>query len=182
MHKISYSILIIAFAGFFWSGCLESIIGEELTDVVCGGLASCLNGVGKSIPFDEYDVTCVCECNKGFCGDRCEKEKKCPDGYFLPPYSCDCYPVGVPGDVSALPGKTSKITFENLSVSQVTYDILLDGEWLSSLAPSGKSDLLEVNAGKHHLEFRISGSTSPACINEEIYLQPGQSKRFVCNT
>ena len=59
---------------------------------------------------------------------------------------------------------SAKVTFENRTTNNRTYDVVWDGSRLTVLAPGQKSQEYDVEAGiTHTLQFKFTNTGQPAC-------------------
>lgn len=76
---------------------------------------------------------------------------------------------------------TAKITFENRSTSNKTYDIVWDGSRMTTLWPTQKSATYTEAAGvTHSLQFKITNSSQVACSTSRPILVVCTSQTYWC--
>ena len=75
---------------------------------------------------------------------------------------------------------TSRVTFENQSVSNRVYDVIWDGARVASVQP-GAEHAIETTPGGHTLQWRFANTGGRACSNISTpQLVAGRSYRMWC--
>jgi hypothetical protein len=76
---------------------------------------------------------------------------------------------------------SAKVTFENRSTSNRTYDILWDGVRMTVLSPTQKSSEYTAEAGvTHSLQFKVTNSSQVACTTSHPILVVCTSHTYWC--
>jgi len=82
----------------------------------------------------------------------------------LPACSGSLSTLTAPTEPGCQTGNTATVYFESRSVSNRTYDILLDGSQVAAVGPAQNSNLFVVAAGvQHTVLFRLSNTGIAAC-------------------
>jgi hypothetical protein len=82
---------------------------------------------------------------------------------------------------ACLVDNTAKITFENRSTSNKTYDIVWDGSRIATLSPTQKSDTYTEAAGvTHSLQFKVTNSSQVACSTSHPVLVVCSAQNYWC--
>ena len=110
----------------------------------------CLNG-GDCIDGD-------CICINGFTGEHCEIE----------PPQADC-----------VVKNTSELCITNSSTVNKTYDIVLDGILIMTIAP-GSTECRIVSAGQHDLNFYFTNTSTKACTTSQPILSQCGTHGYFC--
>ena len=130
----------------------------------------CIHGKIVAIPdaSTTLKIKCLCVCDPPelWTGDKCDTPKG----------------GGHPNQDNQI-GKIllSQIQFENRSSNDVSYDILLDGEWVSAIAPGGQTERMEISPGWHQILFRNIETGKAVCLDEKAYLEPEKTMLFTCS-
>jgi len=83
---------------------------------------------------------------------------------------CSPNPYAVPVPPDCVSHNTAKATFTNASTTNSSYDVLLDGVKVTTVAPGQTSDEFVVAALELHIvQFNFANTTTAACTPPEVY-------------
>jgi hypothetical protein len=86
-----------------------------------------------------------------------------------------------PAPLACVTNNTAEVDFSNESVTNRTYDILVDGSRVASVSPGTTSPYINVVAGiPHSIEFNVSNSSTAACTPAAATLVQCSTSNYFC--